>query len=281
MRGREITVKKNLLLLLLTLLCFVACGDDDLPEDYIIVDSKIVAVKIEEPEAMEGDTISMKLLIAKNDIDQNSEIPVTWTIGGDVGYSMESNYNEALELIIPDVLPDGEDSVDVPVVAAVTIDGKVLSALKLFRVTNNPIWKNPVITGIQLDWLIGAELQTSTITNGSTLSLASGTENVACTAITEELPDDANGKLVYRWYISRAVDSNREIEISEEVDDIEALLGEGARAAEFRKSVVYDVLEKQGTYSAYLVVRDNNLNSTDSSEDRLGTDFYYFTIVVE
>ncbi len=50
-----------------------------------------------------------------------------------------------------------------PVIAQVTISEKTLSAEKLFRVTNNPVGKNPVISGVQLDWNATAVAQTRII----------------------------------------------------------------------------------------------------------------------
>lgn len=273
-------MKKHLLIFIFSIFCLIACDDNDLPEDYIVLDSKIIAIKIEDPEVLPGDTVYMKLLIAKNNMDQNSEIPVTWIIGEDADYQVESKYSEGLKFAIPVDILEEEDSVDVPVIAMVTIDKKILFAEKIFRITNNPVGKNPVISGIKVDWKTDAGIQTKNITNGETITFGPDIENFACTSITEELPGSGNEKLVYKWYISKSSNNDKQIEVNDKKDEIEALLGEDTKAAEFKQSVVYSLTEEQGTYSVYLVVRDNKINSSDSSLDRLGTDFYYFTVNV-
>ena len=273
-------MKKYIFILLLTAFSLVACGDENLPEDYIVVDAKVLALKIEEPEAAPGDDIAMRLLVAGNNVDQNSDATVQWMIAGDAGTIYTSPYNGELTLNIPnDILAD-ETSLDVPVVASVTLGGKRLTAEKLFRVTNDPVGKNPVISGVELQWQTDAGLQTRTLSYGESFNPGI-TVNLACTSITEALADNGNENLVYKWYITKESGSGREIEINDSKDDIEALLGKGVKAAEFRESVMYDIRGRTGSFSVYLVVRDNTETATDSSQDRLGTDYFYFIVTTD
>jgi len=273
-------VKKYILILLLMAFTLVACGDENLPEDYVIVDSKVLAVKIDEPEAAPGDDIAMRILVAGNDVDQNSDATVQWVIAGNIGALQTSPYNGELILTLPNDMLADEISVDVPVIARVTLGDKTLTAEKLFRVTNNPVGKNPVISGVELHWLTDAGIQTRTLSYGDSFNPGLAA-NIACTSITEELTNNGNEKLVYQWYLTKESGTGREIEINDSKDDIEALLGKGAKAAEFRESVVYGTNSRSSSFSVYLVVRDNTENATESSQDRLGTDYFHFTITAD
>jgi hypothetical protein len=76
-----------------------------------------------------------------------------------------------------------------------------------------------------------------------------------------------------------------ELFVYDDKKNIETLLGPGAMAAEFRQSVMFSLFGEdaeetyqKGRYQIYLVVRDNAATSSNSTEDRLGTDFFYFTL---
>lgn len=57
-------MKTKVLTIVCIALFLMSCGDDDLPEDYVVVSNKIIAVRINESEVSPGDTVSMKLLVA-------------------------------------------------------------------------------------------------------------------------------------------------------------------------------------------------------------------------
>ncbi len=272
-------MKKLFFILLLTAFTLVACGDDKLPEDYVIVDSRVIALKIEEPEAAPGDDITMRLFVAGNDVDQNSDTTVQWIVNGD-DLMLTSPYNGELALTIPNDILGDQTSVDVPVIASVNINGKTLTAEKLIRVTNNPVGKNPVISGVELHWQTDSGIQTRTLSYGESFN-PGPVANLSCTSITEALAGNGNGKLVYKWYITKESGTDRKIEFNDSKDDIEALLGKGVKASEFSESVVCGTKGRSGFFSVYLVVSDNTENSTDSSQDRLGIDYFYFTVTTD
>lgn len=267
-----------------------SCGESDLPEDYVSVSPKILAVKISDPEVLPGDTVTMRLLVSGKDVDQNSDMTVTWTVGtveSGVYVQAEVPYNTDYPLEIPPGILDvlGVSSVDVPVTASVTLGGKELSALKRFRICLEPIGKNPEITGVQADFMAEGEHQTVILSQGDTLSLDNSYKASAFTAMTAILPEGGNRTLIYSWYMTPSSSSLGELFVYDDKTNIEALLGQGAMAAEFRPSVLFSLFGEdaeetyqKGRYHVYLVVRDNASTSTDSSQDRLGTDYFYFTL---
>lgn len=287
----EATMYKWSALILGVFFLLLSCGDSDLPEDNTAVSAKILAIRIQEVESLPGDTISLSLLIGGKEIDQNSDIPVRWNIGSPEDafyYSEVVPYNEDGHLTLPDMLPAGVTWVDIPVTAAVLVNGKSLSSLKRFRITENPLGKNPRISGITLNWMMNGIAQTTTLSLGETLVIDSSTRNIACTVLTQTLSDGANDKLVYRWYVSTSKSGNGVLKVNDEKTDVEALLGSGALAADFRESVVFSLYGDEakeawqsGIYDIYCVVRDNASESQSTEQDRLGTDFYFFTLEVQ
>jgi len=283
-------MKKYLMILNLLFLLLVSCGDSDLSEDYLTVSNKILAIRIQEPEASPGETVSMKLLVSGKNMDQLSDIPVTWTIGSeedDYYYQGEAPYHQELQVEIPSNIPVGETFIDVPVLASIILDNKLLSSLKRFRITNNPAGMNPQISEIQADWKSGNDFHTRTIAAGETITIDHSVGNIAFTVNTLELPQGANDQLVYKWYFTTSKNSDGLLEVNDDLERIEEILGSGSHAAEFRQSVLISLYGEdgkgsfqKGTYNIYIVIRDNASESNDRSEDRLGTDFSYFTLEV-
>ena len=74
---------KYLMILSSLFFFLVSCGDSELTEDYVSISNKILAIRIQESEARPGDTVSMKLVVSGKNMDQDSDIPVTWTIGSE------------------------------------------------------------------------------------------------------------------------------------------------------------------------------------------------------
>ncbi|MFH2066021.1 MAG: hypothetical protein ABIK15_12545 [Pseudomonadota bacterium] len=281
-------MKKQILVVISLLMFLVSCGESDLPEDYISVNNKILAIRITEPEVMPGDTVRMKLLVSGKDMDQTSDIPVTWTVGSETDslfYQEDLPYNEEFQIEIPSDAVTGDAWVDVPVIATIVLDTKLLSSLKRFRITPNPVGMNPQISGVVAQWKSGTETHSRTIAAGETITVDSTVGNIALTVNTAELLAGANDVLVYQWYYTTSKNSDGMLEVNDDKDRIEEILGTGSMAAEFRQSVLLSLYGEngegsyqKGTYNIYIVVRDNASQSNSRFEDRLGTDFYHFTL---
>ncbi len=282
----------NRALWLVLLISLSACGDSDLPEDYVAVAPRILALRITEPEVSPGDTVSMRLLVGGATVDQHSDMTVTWAVGwpeNGVYLEGEAPYNTDYQVTIPPGILDalGEDAVDVNVTASVTVSGKTLSALKRMRICEHPVGRNPEITGVTANFLAEGVHETLALSDGDTLTVDSSGKTAAFTALTETLEDQANDTLIYSWYVSTSSVGPGNLYVYDDKDAIEALLGPGAMAAEFRPSVLYSLFGEdadgawqKGQYNVYLVVRDNAGASSGAAEDRLGTDFFCFTLVL-
>lgn len=278
-------------MLMLLALMASACGDDNLPEDHVVVDYKILAVRIEAPEATPGDTVSMKLLIGGSVMDQNSVMPVTWRIydpDGDVFHEETVPYNEEFVLGLPVGILDGNPWLDVPVTASVSLGSRSLSTLKRFRITPAPVGANPLISGVSADWISGNTHHTRSVITGDTVIVDRSVVNIAFTADMAVQQENAIDSLVYSWYVTRSDPPGYELDVDDRKTVIESLLGDGSQAAEFRQSVVFSLYGEnatgrfqKGSYTIYLVVRDNAVRSSDVSTDRLGTNFYYFSLVAQ
>ncbi|RJP77436.1 MAG: hypothetical protein C4522_15330 [Desulfobacteraceae bacterium] len=281
-------MKKQILVVISLLMFLVSCGESDLPEDYVSVNNKILAIRITEPEVMPGDTVRMKLLVSGKDMDQASDIPVTWTVGSETEglyHQEEVPYHQEFQIEVPDDAASGEPGVDIPVVATIMMDMKLLSSLKRFRITRNPEGMNPQISGIVAQWKSGNDSRNSTIMSGETITVDSTVANIALTVNTVALPEGANDVLIYNWYYTTSNSSDGMLEVNDDKDRIEEILGTGSMAAEFRQSVLLSLYGEngegsyqKGTYNIYIVVRDNASQSNSRFEDRLGTDFYHFTL---
>lgn len=272
---------------LVLIFTLASCGESDLTEEYMADTPKIIAIKLSDPEVRPGNEVTMRLLIAGKDIDQNMTSTIFWY----AEYQEEilggwSSYNEDFTLNIPETIIDSnEDDLILPVFARIQIGETYLTAEKLLRITHNPTGKNPHINEVTMKYISNDSIMSSTLKNGESLTIPENTENISLTAVTEELEAGANDQLIYRWYVSFSKTSSNKLWVYDDEDTIEELLGEGATAAEFRKSVIYSLRGEEndeeiqsGTYDIYLVIRDNASNSQSSDEDRLGMDFLYFTV---
>ena len=278
----------HLLILLSSLLIFTACGENELLEDYFVKEPRVLAVKIQDPEVNPADNVTMRMLVGGKDIDQNMAAKVSWAIDdAEPVFLGTSDYTREFESQGPaDALPE-EGWYDLPILARIQVGQTALNAQKLLRVTQNPVAKNPVISGVRLQYLNGEQRVEEIVANGVTVNLPLGPTNVAVTALTEELAPKQNDKLVYRWYISTSKNTTGKLYIQTEKKKIEAILGKGTKASEIRSSAVFSLKGKDdkkavqsGTYDVYLVVRDNADNPQSQAEERYGTDFIYFTIFI-
>lgn len=276
----------RLLFFLLTALLLSACGESDLLESYFVKSPRILAIKVQDPEAQPGDTVEMKMLVGGENVDQQMTANVNWFIDdAELIHLGASIYTQPIAIPLPSDALDGSDWYDLPIYGRIEIDQKALNAQKTIRVTRNPAAKNPVISGVSLKYITAQENVEQTVNNEETITLPPSAANVALTALTEELPAPQNDKLVFRWYVTLSKNGNGMLYIQTETDEIEALLGGGAKADEIRQSAVFSLRGEDndkpfqaGTYDIFLVVRDNAADPQSTADERYGTDFIYFTL---
>lgn len=282
----------RILMLISGLLTLAACGESELLENYFVKKPRVLAVKIQDPEVKPQDTVTMRMLVGGKDIDQNMTATVLWAIDDvepiPLGYS---NYTQEFESqIVTETLREDE-WYDLPIFARIQIRQKYLNAQKALRVTQNPVGKNPVISGVRLQYLNGAQRVEEMVLNEDTtkdpIVLPVSITNVALTAMTENPAQGENDKLIFRWYISTSKNTDGRLYIQTDSKQIEAILGKGAKASEIRPSAVFSLQGKggnkgiqSGIYDLYLVVRDNAADPQSQADERYGTDFMYFTICI-
>jgi hypothetical protein len=280
--------KLNFLFLICLAVGFFSCGESDLLDDYIADSPKVLAVKIQDPEARPGDPISMRLLVGGRNIDQDMDEPVFWFIDDESLLPLgESIYNQEFISQLPADDLNGEQWFDLPILSRIKIGSKFLNAQKIVRITQAPKAKNPVINGVQVTYLEGNRRVTDKVINGDTILLSAQVANIAFTALTDKLAPGENDELVFRWYVSASKNSNGLLYINDDSDVILALLGNGVKASERKPSAVFSLKGENsngsiqtGIYDIYLIVRDNASKSNSSADDRFGTDFIYFTLCV-
>ncbi|MGD9211791.1 MAG: hypothetical protein PVI90_13490, partial [Desulfobacteraceae bacterium] len=237
---------KNKIFLIIGLIALIfllsACGESDLLDPYFVKDPRILAVKIEDPEVMPGDTVSMRMLVGGKEIEQDMANTVIWAIDdveleplGVSGYTQEFTHQ-----IPNDFLGDNE-WYDLPIYASLQINEKNLIAQKLLRLTQDPVGKNPVISHVQIRYINADNTVQETVESGETYTLPQSAANVAFTAFTEDLLAGENDKLIYRWYVSTSKDTNGMLYVQEDEDKIENLLGDGVNASELFRSVVFSL----------------------------------------
>lgn len=270
------------------ILFLTACGDSDLLEDYFVDNPRILAVKIQDPEAQPGDSVAMRMLVGGKTIDQQMSSVVMWGIDdSELEYIGNSEYTQDFEYHIPAEDLEGIGWYDLPFYARIETGQKGLNAQKMIRITRNPMAKNPVVSSMWLQYTVADQPVDREVMNGDTVTITDGIPNVALTALTENLGPAANDKLVFRWYVSLSKNSDGMLYVQREEKKIEALLGAGAEASERRRSVVFSLNGKDnnkriqtGVYDLYLVVRDNAADPQSQADERYGTDFLYFTLCV-
>jgi hypothetical protein len=277
-----------LFMLIPGILVLAACGESELLEDYFVDEARVLAVKIEDPEIRPRDNVTMKMLVGGKGIDQNMAATVFWAIDDAELIPLgESNYTQEFESqILTDPL-EQDQWYDLPIYARIQVGQKYLNTQKVLRVTQNPVGKNPVISGVRLQYLNGEQLVEETAANADTVLLPVNTTNVALTAMTEDLAPGENDKLVFRWYVCISKNTNGKLYIQTDSKHIEAILGKGFKASEIRPSAVFSLrgedgkkAVQSGIYDIYLVVRDNASDPQSSADERYGTDFIYFTICI-
>lgn len=138
--------KINHIMLILLAGSLLSCGDSDLLDDYFVQAPRVLAVKVQDPEARPGDPISMKLLVGGQAIDQDMDDTVSWyffneqaTLVGTAAYD-----EEWLATLPDDALDNGAPWFDLAVLAGIEIGSKSLTAEKKVRITQDPVGKNVV-----------------------------------------------------------------------------------------------------------------------------------------
>jgi hypothetical protein len=280
----------NLFMLVVLAALTISCGESDLLDDYIVKAPRALAVRVQDPEAQPGNSVSMKLLVGGRNVDQSMDDTVSWFFyDGQASPIGVAGYDQEFTAQIPDdVLDDGAQWVDLMVLATVQIGSKSCTAEKNVRITQHPIGKNPVISGVQIAYLEGGQLETAEVLGGDRIEMARQVKNIALTALTDQLAPGENDRLIFRWYVSTSKNSGGKLYINNDKEVAEDLLGPGADASETKASAVFtlrgesaDGSVRTGIYDIYLVVRDNASTSESDADDRFGTDFIYFTLCVD
>ena len=284
-------MKKKILPLLIVLMFLLgACDDSDLLDPYFVEEeARILAVKIEDPEVMPGDTVDMRMLVGGKVVEQDMVNTVEWAIdGAELEPIGVSDYDQEFSYPIPMDALGNNTWYDMPIYASITVGQKKLNAQKLFRLTQNPTAKNPAISSVEVRYLSAGQTILETVASGEIFNLPKNVENVAFAAITEELAPGENDTLVFRWYVTISKTNNSKLYVQADEDEIESLLEDGVNASELFPSVVFSLKGEEndsslqtGTYDVYLVVRDNAANPQSAADERHGTDFIYFTLVCE
>jgi len=294
-------MNRPVILLLLAIGVVVAScgGDEDLLPEYMIDKPKMLAVVVENPETPPGSTVATRVLIAGRQIDQTQNQDVNCLAAFDPPEQCLAGYNDVCTLTIPEpseLDDDFQDNVwfDVPVLGQTKVLEKNYYAQKTLRVTTDPVGGNPEVEAVDVAFLIDGELrQDIAITEPGGEILFQGESspvNIAFTAVPADLdPPDTNDKLIYTWKVSLSKDGGSgRLYTNTDSDDVHEILGEGAKAAEYRQSVVFSLRGEElnagiqyGRYDIYLLVRDQASDAKDRSEDRLGMTFFYFTLVIE
>lgn len=278
----------QILMLLAGMPVLAACGESELLDDYFVKEPRVLAVAIQEPEAKPSDTFSMRMLVGGKDIDQNMAATVLWAIDDvepvPLGYS---NYTQEFVSQIPADALEEDEWYDLPIFARIQVGQTYLNTQKVLRVTQNPVGKNPVISGVRLQYLNGTQRVEETVLSEDKIVLPVNIANVALTAMTEDLALKENEKLIFRWYVTTSKNTDGKLYIQTESNQIEAILGKGSKASEVRRSAVFSLQGKNndkgvqsGIYDLYLVVRDNAADPQSQADERFGTAFIYFTICI-
>lgn len=283
----------------------MGCGESDMTPDYIVKKPRILAIKITDPEIKRGDPFSLNLLVEGEGVSQEMATEVEWGVG--VGYSetdadmlvlanlpytetymADATVWDALPSETLDALFQENAFIDVPVMAKIVVNGVTLRGVKTLRVTENPVGKNPVIQSVTVKYDGGSSTVTASDTRIITFKKSEKVpENIAISANMTELGEGENDKLIFRWTVSASKTSDGELYVNSSNADIEALLGENAKAAEYRDTVVFSTRGEEGDdpvqygeYEVNLVVRDKKTDSAGREEDRFGVDFLTVTVLI-
>lgn len=282
-------IKTRLLILIIFASSLLSCGDSDLLEDYLVQNPRVLAIKVEAPEARPAEQVAIRLLVGGQAIDQDMDTAVAWFFADEQqGLAGTAGYDEALTIQVPaNLLDDGSPWIDLPVLARIEIGSKALFGEKIVRITQDPFGKNPIINGVDIAYQLADELVTEQAFNGDQVTISSQVRNIALSASMEELAVGENERLIYRWYMSTSKNSGGKLYVNLDKDVIGDLLGPSEDASETMASAVFSLKGKDahgslqtGLYDVYLVVRDNAAVPQSAADDRFGTDFLYFTLCV-
>ncbi len=280
-------------------LIFASCSEEMTP-DYMSDNPKIHAIRIEPPEARIGETVRMKMLVGGRIIDQNMATPVEWNASTDapgsgymVPYNQEFEMDETVwALLSNEEIPEQyftEGWFDLPITAAINMNGKTLYAEKTMRIMETPLHGNPKIIGVEASYRLDGDLITEYLeTPGETLSFQGAVpDHLGLTAITEDPEITRNDKLIYRWHVSKSKNSGGELWVYTDEAAVESVFGSDVDAEETEPSVLFSLRGEEGdegfqngAYDVYLIVRDKASNSESRKDDRFGLDYSYVSISV-
>jgi len=272
-------------LFLLFVVAVVGCSYDDneLVDNYIVDNHRILSVKVDKPLASPGDTVKMNLLIGGKKFLQSSGVDIQWQVGN---YSMMQSYKKtadedlALTFEIPMENQAGNESFEkiisssdlsvytsakeVALEAVVSYDN--LEAIKHFIVASKEatkVHKNPVIEKLSYKTNAGE----ATVLKGGTVTIAAATSPyIALSPVITEgtLPASVS----YNWYVNLSDDNQKIV-----VDSSQAsALASGKSVGYDKENVIFKVAK--GSFQVYFVVKDSAVN-------QYGEDYFYFNLVVQ
>ena len=290
---RKITKKAAITIVFIATIISVSCSEEMLPA-YMVDTPKILGFQIDEPEvAPEKEAkIKMKILVGGKNVDQKMENKVEWFKNpGEVdSKGFEVPYNQPLEMVLnneifqeapKELLENYEKNgwIDFPVTAGINIDGKNYNTMKILRITKKPLHKNPGILSVfykisGMDYFLSIEEAGSIIKipciNGEL------PESIGFSAKTKSLEETENERHIFRWFVSLSKTGDGRMYLADKEEVIEKIMGKNIEASNLKQAAVFKI--EEGLYDFYLIVRDKAENSTKRENDRLGQEFFYFTV---
>ncbi len=289
----------------------VGCADEMLPA-YMIDTPRVLALQIDDPEVAPGKNtnLSAKLLVAGKNVDQNKPYPVFYLVGENfpenmdkmteadiaamaeknVAFSFNSIYTEPFEFPFTEQefnkisearrnFYNKNGWFNLPAFAGTEIDGNVYIATKTIRVTKTPLHKNPKIKNI-LYRLDGFQYFSSIVKKGEVVDVwcdaGEHSSDIALSAVTENIELTGNDKQIYRWFVTLSKTTENKLYANYDKDKMAAYFGKDIEASERDASVLFKL--EEGVYDVFVVVRDKSSSSDEQSEDRVGQEFFNFTL---
>ncbi len=292
---------------ILFLIFLASCQGKDMPE-HRIVNPRILAMKIENPEVRPGDQIKAKLLVGGWGFSQESEISVNWLGAeklGDFGKQFVKPYREPLSMKVDESIFDlpiftTEDRefynrrgyFTIPIYASLEIDDpdrsdkKILSAHKDFKLKREgTLYGNPSVAEVTVSWELEGSKFSRVVTNGNSITFdADKIPDFA--GFVPNIDEKDSDIQLYRWYFSDSSKDDPTIEVEGGEDLSKKLTGENESGTR-EKTVVLDLRGvreslKKGkmlTHSVYFLVRDKKDDPSSSAEYRHGLDFCVINLV--
>lgn len=292
----------------------LSCDGRSIDPDYKVMSTRMLAIKITNPEFNGGDPLKAELLIGGAGFEQSSTGIVQWLVPNQAEaaaqipdemkkawqqpYNMPFNIPEqypAVMLQQPQMAAKFEANgwLDVPVYASYDDSGKEIFISTYVRLTKTkPLHFNPEIQYIHARYKLGGEMKEEQVAKGGKLSFTQS-DIPDYIALTPEMSDPValgNDELVYRWKYSYDSIYETGMEITQNKSVINEYLAV-ERASQSLKDVVLHLMDVKAAlkkdqyqdtivFNVYLIVRDKTKNSESQSDVRFGVDFSYFAIEI-